>query len=65
MPGLYFEQFTVGQTFQHTIRRMKMAKANLERSSGVVLEYRAPAKSAKAVPVKKRSAAQERIAAAR
>jgi acyl dehydratase len=21
MPGLYFEQFTVGQTFQHTIRR--------------------------------------------
>jgi RNA polymerase sigma factor FliA len=48
--------------FEHTMKRMRMAKANLESKSGVVLPYKAPAKSAaRAIPVVKR----ERVAAAR
>ena len=51
-------------SFKHTLRRMKMAKANPEGQPGVVLEYRAPAKPARPA-VKQRSAAAPRIAAAR
>jgi RNA polymerase sigma factor for flagellar operon FliA len=48
--------------FEQTMKRMRMAKANLESKSGVVLPYKAPAKSAaRAIPVVKR----ERVAAAR
>ncbi len=42
-------------SFQHTMRRMKMAKASIDGPSGVVLEYRAPAKPAAAVPTRKRA----------
>jgi RNA polymerase sigma factor FliA len=51
-------------SFQHTMRRMKMAKVALEGPSGVVLEYRAPAKGAKAA-IKKRTAPLHKIAVAR
>jgi hypothetical protein len=51
-------------SFQHTMRRMKMAKAGLQGPSGVVLEYRAPAKAAPAATIKKRAVPQK-IAAAR
>jgi RNA polymerase sigma factor for flagellar operon FliA len=50
--------------FQQTMRRMKMAKADLGGSPGVVLEYKAPAKR----PAPRRTAIaapRERIAAAR
>jgi RNA polymerase sigma factor FliA len=48
--------------FEQTMKRMRMAKANLESKSGVVLPYKAPAKSAaRVIPVVRR----ERVAAAR
>ena len=50
--------------FQHTMRRMKMAKANTDGQPGVVLAYKAPVKPAvakKRMPVPQR----EQIAAAR
>jgi RNA polymerase sigma factor for flagellar operon FliA len=53
-------------SFQQTVRRMKMAKANLNgnqdvKSAGVVLEYKSPAK-----PVRRRAVAtRDRIAVAR
>ncbi len=62
-------------SFQQTMRRMRMAKADsaavaartgVEGQPGVVLEYRAPVKAAKpAKATLKRSAAPQRIAAAR
>lgn len=51
-------------SFQHTMRRMKMAKANTDGQPGVVLAYKAPVKPAvakKRMPVPQ----HERIAAAR
>ena len=51
-------------SFQHTMRRMKMAKANTDGQPGVVLAYKAPVKPAvakKRMPVPQR----ERIAVAR
>ena len=50
-------------SFQQAMRRMRMAKANMEGQSAVVLEYKAPAKPA----AKRRTALplRERIAAAR
>jgi hypothetical protein len=50
-------------SFQQAMRRMRMAKANMDGQSAVVLEYKAPAK-----PAAKRQTAmpsRERIAAAR
>jgi hypothetical protein len=51
-------------SFKQTMKRMRMAKASLNGHAAVVLEYKAPARSA---PIRRRAAAaqQERVAAAR
>jgi RNA polymerase sigma factor for flagellar operon FliA len=51
-------------SFKQTMKRMRMAKASLNGHAGVVLEYKAPVRSA---PIRRRAATaqQERVAAAR